>query len=230
MRYVLFAFLFTFCLAAPAWADGRAFPPDNCTTGSPFMAFTGVDGSNTFCNSGQDILLNALPSCGVNQQVIFDGSKFICEDKAIAPICAADQVLSYSQGGFVCVTKGSSVPTCEADQFLTYNGSGFQCANAPQSTQAGTWAGHCMNGWGGVDQVGTPIAPAYYDPAPKTGDPTENAHAASHGWQQRKGCSCPTGWTVLWTGTCDFGYCKKAATGGSVTGQVYMFTCTKNPS
>lgn len=44
------------------------------------MAFDGIDGHNTQCQSGQDILLKALlPNCISGQQVVFDGAKFLCQ-------------------------------------------------------------------------------------------------------------------------------------------------------
>jgi hypothetical protein len=100
------------------------------------MAFTGIDGSNTFCDSGQDILSSALlPGCTANQQVIFDGSKFVCEDKTSVPTCPDNQVLTFLSGtGFTCVNANAQVPTCTANQFLTYSNNTFQCANVQQIT------------------------------------------------------------------------------------------------
>jgi hypothetical protein len=48
MYRIVFALFFCFGLASHALADGRVFPPDNCSTGSPFMAFTAAPGSNTY--------------------------------------------------------------------------------------------------------------------------------------------------------------------------------------
>ena len=146
----LCALVLTISFASSAQADGRAFPPDNCSTGSPFMAFTGVDGSNTFCNSGQDIFKNALPSCGTGQVVAYDGSKFYCKAEVNVPTCqsgtflsfdgtnytcngtgvvtcGANQVLTFNGTSYFCVNKDATIPVCAANQFLTYNGS-YQCA------------------------------------------------------------------------------------------------------
>ena len=155
MRTIFAAALITLSLATNlAQADGRAFPPDNCTAESPFMAFTGVDGSNTFCNSGQDVLSNALPDCQANQQVAFDGTRFVCENKPAPPVCTANQVLTYTASGFVCVTKGAEVPTCTANELLTYNGDAFQCAAGPSNgrpcgqAQVDGFRTHCDGGGG----------------------------------------------------------------------------------
>jgi ribosomal protein S27AE len=138
--------------STPAFAsnDSRAFPPDNCTTGSPFMGFTGVNGSNTFCNSGQDILSNAIPTCAAGQIVAHDGSKFYCKAELNVPTCTpgtflsfdgtnytcastgvatcgANQVLTFNGTSYYCVNKDATIPVCAANQFLTYNGS-YQCA------------------------------------------------------------------------------------------------------
>jgi hypothetical protein len=97
------------------------------------MAFNGAaDGNNTYCDSGQDVFLNALPNCVADQQVVFDGAKFACKDSPDVPTCNADQVLTYTAQGFICVARGASVPTCDKNQFLTYNGSAFQCASSQQ--------------------------------------------------------------------------------------------------
>ena len=139
MRILLTALCCAF-LASSAHASGlatnfRAFPPDNCSTSSPFMAFTGADGSNTFCDSGQDIFMNALPGCAANQQVVFNGSKFVCKDAANVPTCPAGQVLTFLSGsGFTCVNGNASVPTCGKNQFLTYSNNTFQCATVSNLT------------------------------------------------------------------------------------------------
>lgn len=125
----LLAALFCVVLASSAHADGRAFPPDNCTTGSPFMAFTGVDGSNTFCNSGQDIFKSALPNCAAGQQITYDGAQFTCENKPDVPACAADQVLTFTGNSYLCIKRTDTIPTCATGQYLTYNGSSYQCVS-----------------------------------------------------------------------------------------------------
>ena len=54
----------------------------------------------------------------------------------------------------------------------------------------GMTAGNCEHGWGGENAYGTPIWPA------KRGRPG-----------MPNGCTCEAGWTIVRTGTCDFGNC-----------------------
>ena len=109
MRGIIISLLLAVALFTQnASADGRAFPPDNCSITSPFMAFTAVDGSNTYCNSGQDVFLNALPNCLADQQVTFDGAQFICKAAPTLPACGANEVLSSNGTQFVCVTNNNS--------------------------------------------------------------------------------------------------------------------------
>src|SRR5262249_33226656 len=83
-----------------------------------------------------DILMNALlPGCSANQQVVYDGTKFICKDAPSVPNCPDGQVLTFVSGpGFTCVNPKAPVPTCGADQFLTYSNNAFQCATIKQVT------------------------------------------------------------------------------------------------
>jgi hypothetical protein len=173
-------FLYAFCVAiailsasTPAFAtnDSRAFPPDNCTTGSPFMGFTGVSGSNTFCNSGQDILNNAIPTCGDGMQVAHEGGKFICKAQTNVPTCqpgtflsfdgtnytcngtgvatcGANQVLTFNGTSYYCVNKDATIPVCTANQFLTYNGS-YQCASVNTPSIPTCAAGQVLTGVNG---------------------------------------------------------------------------------
>lgn len=153
MVRILTAVLFCLVFAVSASADGRVFPPDDCTNTSPFMAFNGVTGGgNTYCINGQSILTNALPACGAGQVVAHNGASFYCKPSelevpacapgefltsdgdsfictsASVPTCAGNQVLTYNGSAFICVMKTDSIPTCGANQFLTYNGTDFQCA------------------------------------------------------------------------------------------------------
>ena len=152
-------FIAAFCIAIAVFAstpahatnDSRAFPPDNCSAASPFMGFTGVATSNTFCNSGQDILNNALPACADGQEVAHENGKFVCKTPANVPTCnpneflnfdgqtytckstgvatcSNNQVLTYNGSSYFCVNKDATIPVCGANQFLTYNGS-YQCAS-----------------------------------------------------------------------------------------------------
>jgi hypothetical protein len=176
MRHIfLCLLLLTLFVPGHAIAEGgRAFPPDGCSGTNPFMAFDGVaTGGNTYCINGQSVLNNALPGCNANQQVIYDGTTFICQDTALnvptcgsgqfltyngtsfscgstnVPTCAANYVLTYNGSAFVCVPKSASIPTCAANQFLTYNGTSFQCA-ATQSLAIPTCAtGEVLTGSGG---------------------------------------------------------------------------------
>jgi hypothetical protein len=161
MRHLLLVLLLAFAILAGtisgAKADaplGVAFPPDNCSASSPFMSFNGpAAGHNTYCSDGQFVLKNALPNCTEDQEVVFHGTKFICQDitptiptcspgsfltstdgktftcvKSNVPNCSDGEVLTYTNGSFTCVKTGPDVPTCGPNQFLTYNGT-FQCAN-----------------------------------------------------------------------------------------------------
>ena len=208
--YALFlAILFT----GPALASGVAFPPDNSNTGNPFMAFNGVAaGGNTYCIDGQSVLSNALPGCGANQQVIFNGTSFICQDNVFdTPDCGPGQFLTSSGGTLSCAN--TSVPTCAANQFLTYNGTSFQCAATQQLTlpacdtdQVLTSNGTSLScvaqsGGGSVCGTGTPL----YNGTHKTGD-CECAGGlvrATENLCQFAGTFCPTGWTrrLNWGGT-----------------------------
>jgi len=148
MRLFLAA-LFCVLFASSAFADGRAFPPDHCSTNTPFMAFTGVDGSNTFCDSGQDVLNNALPKsiCGDGQVVVKQGNGFICKDDPAAPTCPSGQVLTFLSGsGFTCVNPQASVPNCGANQFLTYSNNAFQCASVQNTVTSSCPSGQVMIG------------------------------------------------------------------------------------
>jgi hypothetical protein len=161
-------------LSSQALADGRAFPPDGCSGTNPFMAFDGVaSGGNTYCINGQNVLSNALPGCSPNQQVVFNGTSFICQDNLLdtpdcgpgqfltssggtlscastsVPTCQANYVLTYNGSAFVCVPKNASIPTCDANQFLTYNGSSFQCAATQNLTIPTCGAGEMLTGSGG---------------------------------------------------------------------------------
>jgi hypothetical protein len=124
MRYsIVFAVTVVIsALAGPAQANGRAFPSDNCSEETPFMAFTAVANSNTYCATGQDIFQNALPNCSTNQVVAFDGTHFICKDPD---------------------TGGSDVPNCAAGQVLTRTDGTLSCVSTQSNTTAasGTWCG-----------------------------------------------------------------------------------------
>ena len=151
-----------------------------------------------------------------NVQFMFNGVSSI----KVAPVGAvANQPCPATSAGAIRYNQGTGAfEGCDNTNFWT-----------PLSHQKGTWDGYCREGWGGVDQVGTAIAPAYYDPAPRVpcGDAAEQAYAASKGWTCRMGCQCPSGYTKVWIGTCDFGYCTSAATGGSLTAGVFMNACMK---
>jgi hypothetical protein len=157
-----------------AFADGRAFPPDNCSGANPFMAFNGVtSGGNTYCIDGQTVLNNALSTCDTDQVIAFNGSAFYCKTIELdappacgpgefltsngssfscastnVPTCAANYVLTYNGSAFVCVPKNASIPTCAANQFLTYNGSSFQCAATQNLTIPTCGAGETLTGNG----------------------------------------------------------------------------------
>ena len=78
---------------------------------------------------------------------------------------------------------------------------------------AGTTAGWCAQGWGGVNQNGTPVPPAYFD---------QTVNGSSQFGPTHVGCSCQSGWQLVTTGTCNFGDCALTP-----TGQVFMEMCVK---
>ena len=174
MRHIIAALIVgALCIPGYLLADGRVFPPDNCTDTNSFMAFNGVTaGGNTYCINGQQVLSNAIPNCAPDQIVSHDGSKFYCKDGGTPPACAAGEfltsdgaelscsstnvptcaanyVLTYNGSSFVCVPKSASVPTCAANQFLTYNGTSFQCAATQSLTIPNCPAGQVLTGSGG---------------------------------------------------------------------------------
>ncbi|MFZ1102756.1 MAG: hypothetical protein WAN86_07955 [Hyphomicrobiaceae bacterium] len=59
MDRILLALVFCLGFGASAFADGRVFPPDNCSSASPFMAFDATPNSNTYRINGQNVLTNA---------------------------------------------------------------------------------------------------------------------------------------------------------------------------
>jgi len=137
MRIVLVA-LFCVLFASSAHADGQAFPPvGHCGSDQPFMSFTGT--GNTYCSTGQDVLVQALKDvCQPGQMVVYNGNNVICKDEPSAPTCPSGQVLTFlTNTGFTCVNPQASVPNCTANQFLTYSNNAFQCANVQNSGSAG---------------------------------------------------------------------------------------------
>jgi hypothetical protein len=129
MRLFISSALFALILlcSGTAFADGRAFPPDGCSSNAPFMSFSGSDGSNTYCSDGQVVFKNAIPDCLANQSVVFDGSKFICKTDVSVPTCTPGQFLSFNGTNYEC--KSSGVATCADNQVLTFNGSSYYCVN-----------------------------------------------------------------------------------------------------
>lgn len=130
MRFLIAALCLSLLSEACLAQSATVFPPDDCTSSISGLISWRIGDSTTRCKSGQDVLRMALPNCGANQQVIYDGSSFICEDKSTGPSpCDDGQVLTYTTSGYICVAKGQAVPQCKGDQFLTYNGAAFQCAS-----------------------------------------------------------------------------------------------------
>jgi hypothetical protein len=153
--FLRFALLLAATLAVhSALAEGRVFPPDDCTAAAPFMAFTGADGSNTYCNTGQDIFHNALPVCGPEQVVSYNGVTFYCRDlDNNVPTCVAGQFLTYNGTSYVCATPagGSTAPTlptipnCASGEVLTGINGALACTavtTAAPEAEVGSWCGY----------------------------------------------------------------------------------------
>lgn len=111
-----------------------------------------ANASSTVCLTGQEVLTLAIPSCSANQQVVYDGSKYLCrspmtiptcteqqylsyngsayecKSSTPPPTCTASQVLTFNGSEYACVERSDAMPSCTASQFLTYNGNAFQCA------------------------------------------------------------------------------------------------------
>jgi len=75
-------------LSAPAFAAEHQnpaytlFPPADCSAQEPRAIVWRDTDSATRCITGQDLLKLALPGCKAGQQVVFDGSAFVCKDPA----------------------------------------------------------------------------------------------------------------------------------------------------
>jgi hypothetical protein len=241
MRAVLLILLFLITASSPALAanDSRAFPPDGCSTTSPFMGFTGINGSNTFCNSGQDVLDNALPTCGEGEQIVRSGGKFICKPQVNVPSCTPgtflsfdganytcqstgvatcndNQVLTFNGSSYFCVNKDASIPVCSANQFLTYNGS-YQCAAVVQPTIPNCPSGYYLTGNG--TSLSCAALPAtlgekawYGSDGLISSIPASGPACAS----SSDHAFCPDGWVVIGSDMCNLGggytaavYCQR---------------------
>jgi hypothetical protein len=149
MNRILLALLFGLGFGASALADGRVFPPDNCSTSSPFMAFSAIEGSNTYCTNGQDIFHNAIPACAADQIVAFNGASFYCKSAADAPPnCGPNQVLTFANDAYACVAAGEgnlTIPSCSPPQVLTGSGGSLTCTTP--STGASCGARQHMEVW-----------------------------------------------------------------------------------
>lgn len=162
-RVVIVAWL-ALCAFDHAFADTytTVFPPvttANAACGpDQLRVLSWADGApSTICLTGQEVLRLAIPTCSADNQVVFDGEKYVCRaptsiptctDKQYLsfdgasyacksleapPTCTSSQVLTTTAEGYACVERTDQVPICTGDQFLTYNGSSFQCAAAPRS-------------------------------------------------------------------------------------------------
>ena len=120
MRHIFIVLLVCLGFGVSALADGRVFPPDNCSTASPFMAFNATPDSNTYCINGQSVLSNALPVCVDGQQVVKEGGQFVCKNppeeneeaqNLTIPDCAPGEVLTGSGGVLACAGQQPAVPS-----------------------------------------------------------------------------------------------------------------------
>ena len=160
--------------------NATVFPPvtkENSECGNDQLrVISWAKGANsTICLTGQEVLTLAIPTCAANQQVVYDGSKYICRSpKTIPtctsgqylsfngsdyecksntppPTCSASQVLTYDGSSYVCTERNDNIPVCTADQFLTYNGSSYQCASTKkQNFEISTQEVTCPVGYYGA--------------------------------------------------------------------------------
>lgn len=154
------------------------FPPvttDNqeCAAGEMRVLSWARGNRSTMCLTGQEVLKLAIPNCLQGQQVAFDGVSFLCQSEATIPTCgeresltydgarytcraqsiptcAASQVLTSSNGDFVCIERGDRLPACGAAQFLTFNGTAYQCADIQQTQIPNCGANQYVTSFGGV--------------------------------------------------------------------------------
>ena len=162
-RRFLLAVVFSIAMQAQAFAapqTSTVFPPvtvQNQPCGSDQLRVLSwaAGATSTVCLTGQEVMTLAIPSCTPNQEVIYDGGKFVCQSPVTIPTCTAEQYLSYEGGtyickstitptcsanqvltntgsGLTCVQRTDAIPTCSANQYLTFNGSTYQCATSQQ--------------------------------------------------------------------------------------------------
>jgi hypothetical protein len=178
---LLCASLFVIAMASPAMAasdNATVFPPvtkDNLECGNDQLrVISWAKGAlSTICLTGQEVLTLAIPSCAANQQVVYDGSKYICrsptsiptctgsqylsfngseyecKSNTPPPTCTASQVLTYNGSGYVCIERTDSIPVCSSGYFLTYNGTNYQCAKNQEVAIPECAADQVLKGIGG---------------------------------------------------------------------------------
>jgi hypothetical protein len=222
MNRILLALLLCLGFDASALADGKVFPPDNCSATKPFMAFNGVaDNGNTYCSSGQDIFHNAIPACAPDQIVAYDGTQFYCTDNTLnPPTCAPGEVLTSNGSSFQC-TATLTVPTCGPGEVLTGSGGTLTCVAQASAGPSGSWCGLAADteatgytpsgGWQTVANCqGQPIVTTSCHTA---GNPQCVSYAGGYGVLP----NCPSGYTF-----------KAYFSGSDSVNDHYFGTCIKN--
>jgi hypothetical protein len=138
LRPILFFFLallFAATGTSGAKADTVLFPPLGCSGDAQYITWVNGNATQTSCENGQQILNNAIPTCAAGQEVVFDGSRFVCQSRTEGlPTCGVNQFLSYNGSSYEC--RNTGVPTCGTNQVLTFNGTNYYCVNRTDSIPA----------------------------------------------------------------------------------------------
>ncbi len=211
-----------------------------CETGKVFLGYYSGSGKpicsdlQSSCKDGEvqiglslssgssfDSVCQKLPSCLDSQKLSYDGSEFVCKSATVASLCKAGEVVVgiNTDGSAKCqipVRAPANTVLCKDDEIMIgENEDGSpKCRTAPP-VPSGTTRGYCSNNWGGMHETATTFAPAFFDHTVK--DCGMSAPYPCH-----IGCSCPAGWTIVWTGMCGSGSCE-----GLVNSR-FFFTCIKN--
>jgi len=210
-----------------------------CDSGNVFLGYYSGSGKaicsnlQTSCSEGEvqiglsqssdpkiEAVCRKLPSCSDSQKLSYDGSQFFCENASVASACKSGEVVVgiNTDGSAKCQIPErvpASTQVCKDDEtMIGENDDGSPKCRAAPPIPPGTTRGYCAQNWGGMHEVIASHAPASFDYTVK--DCGMNV-----GYPCHVGCSCPAGWSLIWTGTCGFGSCA-----GPVN-ERYFYTCIK---